>query len=351
MALMLTMMLGVVGCGNKVNPVATIDGESLSEEAYRGYLFSVKIEMEQGFGAGIWELEMEGETMEGIAKERALESAVAMSITSKKAKEMKLKLSSEEKEEAKSIAANYVEQLQDSLAEEGVTEEVIRIMMEDILLSQKVLDELANNFTPSEDAEGLEAFIEQNKAYFESVTAQHVLLSTVDEMGNPMPEEKLKEIEEKAEMILEKALAGEDMGELAKEYSEDPGSKDEGGEYTFQRGQMVPEFEEAAFNGDAGKVYPEVVKTSHGYHIIKTVEKITATEEEMKLAFEENQKAEYINGEIDEWITNAKVEKTELYDTITISKAEALEDAQGPEDELEESSEEESDEGAEEKTE
>ena len=298
--------------------VATINGKPLTLASYKGYLFSVKMEMEEGFGEEIWQFDMEGETMENIAKERALETAVAMSITSEKAKEMKLKLSTQDKEEAKSIAANYMTQLKELLEEEGITENVIRVMMEDIITSQKVLDQLTNQFTPSENEDELQVFIEENKTYFEIVTAQHILVGITDELGNLYPEEKLKKIEEKAEMILRKALAGEDMGELAKEYSEDPGSKDTGGEYTFQRGEMVVEFEEAAFDGQAGKVFPKVVKTSHGYHIMKTIEKITAKEEEMKLAFEEKQKADYINGEIDEWITSAKVEKTNLYNKIKI---------------------------------
>ena len=321
-ALSLVMMLGVVGCGKSTNAVATINGNSLSEDTYKAYLFSVKMEMEQGFGPAIWEMEIEGDSMENMAKERALESAIAMSVTSQKAKEMNLKLSQEDKDEAKSIAANYVGQLKDALSEEGITENTIREMMEDILLSQKVLEELADKFTPSQDAQVYEEFVEENKLYFEKVTAQHVLISTKNEDGTPFDEAQDKEAEEKANMVLEKALAGEDMGELAKEYSEDPGSKDSGGEYTFPRGQMVIEFEEAAFNGEEGKVYPEVVKTDHGYHIVKTIEKLTASEEEMKTAFEEKQKAEYINGEIEEWITSAEVEKTDLYDTITLKKAE-----------------------------
>ena len=322
MVLAIVMALGVSGCGKQPKAVATINGEALAEDTYRAYLFSVKMEIEQGFGPAIWEMEMEGDSMENIAKERALESAVAMLVTSQKAKEMKLKLTSEEKEEAKSIAADYVQQLKEPLAEEGITEETMRGMMEGIIMSQKVLEELAHKFTPSEDTQEFESFIEENKVYFESVTAQHVLLSIKDEEGNLLPEDKQEEAQKLAEEILEKALAGEDMGELAKEYSEDPGSKDEGGEYTFQRGQMVPEFEEAAFNGEEGKVFPEVVATDHGYHIVKTIEKTTATEEEMKTSFEEYQKAEYINGEIEEWITGAKVEKTELYDTIIIKRPE-----------------------------
>lgn len=321
------MMLSMVGCGKKDAPVATIDGEALGESIYRAYLFSVKMQFEQ-FGPEIWDVEMDGETMEQAAKERALESAVVMSVTSKKAKEMNVELSTEDKDYAKQLATEYVTQLEEQLKDEGITEDTIRTMMEEILLSQKVSLELANKFVPTEDEEGYKQFVDENKMYFEKVKAQHVLINTIDENNNPLPEAKEKEAKKKAETVLEKALTGEDMGSLAKEYSQDPGSKDNNGEYTFGRGEMMPAFEEAAFSGEEGKVYPELVQTPYGYHIIKTVEKFAANEEEMKAEYKESQKSMYVNSEIDEWIKNAKVEKTELYDTIKIKRAETSEPGQ-----------------------
>jgi len=318
-ALACVMMLGIVGC-NSAKSVAKIDGKPLSEATYRAYLFSVKMQMEQGFGPQIWEIEMEGESMEKVAKESALESAVAMYVTSQKAKEMKLELTKEEKEEAEQIAKNYVEQFKEPLSEQGVTESIMRKMMEEIIMSQKIVEALSNQFVATEDAEAFASFVEENKMHFEQATAQHVLISTIDEERNPLPEAKLKEAKEKADMVLEKALAGEDMVELAKEYSEDPGFEDNKDGYTFPRGQMVPEFEEVAFNGEEGKVYPELVETVHGYHIIKSIKRINADEADMKAAFEENQKIDYVNGEIDELIKAANVEKTDLYDTVTIKK-------------------------------
>lgn len=334
MALACVMMLGVVGC-KSTKPVAKIDGKPLSEATYRAYLFSVKMQMEQGFGPQIWEIEMEGESMEKVAKESALESAVAMSVTSKKAKEMKLELTKEEKEEAAQIAKNYVEQFKEDLTEQGITESIMKTMMEEIIMSQKVVEALSEQFVATEDPEAFAGFVEENKMYFEQATAQHVLISTVDEERNPLPEAKIKEAKEKADMVLEKALAGEDMVELAKEYSEDPGFEDNKDGYTFSRGQMVPEFEEVAFNGEEGKVFPELVETMHGYHIIKSVKKINANEADMKSAFEENQKIDYVNGEIEELIKAANVEKTDVYDTITMKKPSESQETESPETEEE----------------
>ena len=74
---------------------------------------------------------------------------------------------------------------------------------------------------------------------------------------------------------MKRARAGEDFSKLAKEYSEDPGSKDKGGEYIFPRGQMVPEFEAAAFALGTNQV-SDVVTTQFGYHVIKLSEKFPA---------------------------------------------------------------------------
>ncbi|MFA6383523.1 MAG: protein translocase subunit SecD [Parcubacteria group bacterium] len=80
---------------------------------------------------------------------------------------------------------------------------------------------------------------------------------------------------QKAADILKKALAGEDFAQLAKDNSEDSGSKDNGGEYDFvKKGSFVPEYEAVIFekNLKDGEIYPELVETQFGWHIIKKIE-------------------------------------------------------------------------------
>jgi len=99
----------------------------------------------------------------------------------------------------------------------------------------------------------------------ERVRASHILLNTggKDEAA----------VRKQAEELLAKIKAGADFAELAKKYSEDPGSKEKGGDLDFfPRGQMVPEFEQAAFSLQPGQV-SDLVKTQYGFHIIKVVEK------------------------------------------------------------------------------
>ena len=77
--------------------------------------------------------------------------------------------------------------------------------------------------------------------------------------------------EDKAKELLTKVNAGESFGDLAKKYSDCPSGKKGGDLGWFGRGQMVKEFEEAAFNGQKGATVGPV-KTQFGWHIIKILE-------------------------------------------------------------------------------
>jgi parvulin-like peptidyl-prolyl isomerase len=118
-------------------------------------------------------------------------------------------------------------------------------------------------------------FYDDNPKRFEqpeTVRTAHILLTTRDLTTNQeLPEDKNKAQRGLAEALLKRARAGEDFGKLAKEFSQDPGSKERGGEYVFARGQMALEFETAAFSLRPGQI-SDVVSTKFGYHIIKTLE-------------------------------------------------------------------------------
>src|SRR6266852_3119556 len=103
------------------------------------------------------------------------------------------------------------------------------------------------------------------------VHVQHILLMTVGKT-----DAEVEEIRQKAEDVLKQAKKGAKFEDLAKKYSEDPGTKDKGGDLAWlTQGQTVPEFEKTAFGLDKGKM-SDLVKTQYGFHIIKVLDKETA---------------------------------------------------------------------------
>ena len=99
------------------------------------------------------------------------------------------------------------------------------------------------------------------------------------EPAGPEAEKQFDEVNAKsksdAENLLIRAKLGEDFATLATQYSQDPGSKDKGGDLDFvKKGTFVPEFDDVVF-GDAlktGEVYPTLVESQFGWHIIKKLE-------------------------------------------------------------------------------
>ena len=101
------------------------------------------------------------------------------------------------------------------------------------------------------------------------IRASHILIGFKDSQGKTDTTAALAKIDS----ILTKIKNGADFGEMAKEYSQDPGSKDRGGDLGFfARRQMVKEFDETAFNLKVGEV-SGVVRSRFGYHLIKVTDK------------------------------------------------------------------------------
>jgi peptidyl-prolyl cis-trans isomerase C len=167
------------------------------------------------------------------------------------------------------------------LKAQGLTRDELLSKWTDGELAKAVLiRELKVNVTASD----IQKFYDENPSQFEEpemVRASHILLSTRDAVsGKELSDEQKAAKRKLAEDLLKRARAGEDFARLAKENSEDPGSKDKGGEYKFPRGQMVKEFETAAFALNTNQV-SDIVTTQFGYHIIKLSEKYPARKHEL----------------------------------------------------------------------
>ena len=131
---------------------------------------------------------------------------------------------------------------------------------------------LAKNIKLSDN--DIKAFYERNMKDFElpeMVKASHILI--MPDLSIMDKEKARKAAKAKAEEILKKIKNGGDFAQLAREYSQDTGSKKQGGKLGwFQRGVMVKPFEEAAFSLKKGEI-SGIVETPFGYHIIMVTDR------------------------------------------------------------------------------
>jgi peptidyl-prolyl cis-trans isomerase C len=160
----------------------------------------------------------------------------------------------------------------------GMTrDKLFKTMTEQNTAEAVVMRELKINVTEADARKFYEDT--NNAAKFEQpemVRASHVLQMTQDPKTNKELPQADKDAKHKImEGVLKRARAGEDFAKLAGEFSEDPGSKDKGGEYTFPRGQMAPEFEATAFALKTNEI-SDIFTTQFGYHILKLWEHIPA---------------------------------------------------------------------------
>lgn len=132
---------------------------------------------------------------------------------------------------------------------------------------------------------GVTATDEQVKDWYTQVKVSHILIDPKQflmpkpaaegqpQSPPPTPAQADEQAKQKAESLLTQIKSGADFAQLARENSDDPGSKTKGGDLDWVgHGQMVPEFEQAAFALKPGEV-SNVVKSQFGYHIIKVFDR------------------------------------------------------------------------------
>ena len=153
----------------------------------------------------------------------------------------------------------------------------------------------------------------------ERFKVMHVLISTKQRSD--------EEAHKRAEEVREKALAGVSFETLAEEYSDDPSAKKNKGDLGyFQKGQMVPQFEAAAFAlKKEGEISP-VVKTGFGYHVIRFVDRKPARLrpfEEVRNELVRQLQDAYVNDRVQEYLSAIRNDKsiklnTEAIDALVI---------------------------------
>jgi parvulin-like peptidyl-prolyl isomerase len=250
-------------------PIATVNGVDITAEAFLRELNTRMNILQQRFPPE------QLEQMQPRIREQILDQMIARQLLLQEAKRLNMTITDDE-------LASYRAELEAALppgvnlsavlTQRGISEEqFIRDFNDDILV-RKLIEQTTISATEVADAE-VELFYQENQAQFkqpELATARHLLVA----VKNGQDREAARE---KASQLRERLLAGEDFAELVRAESDDPGSKESGGLYTFPRGQMVPEFEHASFTQEIGAI-GDLVETHFGFHIIKVEKREEARE-------------------------------------------------------------------------
>lgn len=142
----------------------------------------------------------------------------------------------------------------------------------------------------------------------EQVSARHILLKTEgkDEAA----------VSRLAQELVNRLRAGANFAQLAKEFSEDEGSKNNGGDLgSFGKGQMVPEFEQVAFTLQPNQI-SDPIKSQFGYHIIEVTQKQPAFKMDFALVKDQI----YRQLSLPEAMKNAEEQAKKIYDDLTKNK-------------------------------
>ncbi|MDF2548337.1 MAG: hypothetical protein K0R93_3235 [Anaerosolibacter sp.] len=316
LVLLMVVALIVSGCqsgnvgGGTGKAVAKVDSEIISQEQYNKNLIIFKKNYEGVYGTEIWSIDVGGKTFLQAVQENVLDKMISDEVIIQYMEENKIAIDEAEIEKQYADYQQKTEQqaeIKKFFEENKIDESFIKDQIRTELYVKTFREEAEKEL--GLDDKKLEDYYNKNiDAYKDvQVKASHILFKTVDDQRKPLPADQVKKAEETANEVLKRVKNGEDFAKLATEFSEDPGSAQQGGDLGyFGRGMMVPEFEETSFSLQPGEI-SELVKTEFGYHIIKVVDK--KSEQKSFEDVKEEIRGKLIEDGINEKIESIKKEK------------------------------------------
>ncbi|AQX55127.1 peptidylprolyl isomerase [Priestia flexa] len=263
------IIAGVMYQVNRVDAVASVDGDKITKDQLYEVLMS------QG-GTDV------------------LDSMIEQKVINKEAEKKSVTISEKELDkELDALITSYggEDTFNQALEANGIKESEVKKDLETNLKAKKLVEDTIDI---SEDE--MKSYFDENKDSFdqpEQVKASHILVKD----------------EKTANEVKKKLSDGEKFAELAKEYSTDTASKEDGGDLGyFSKEDMVQEFSDAAFDLNVNEI-SEPVKTEYGYHVIKVIDKKAAqdanyenSKEEIKQLLLENK----FQSEYPTWLEETK---------------------------------------------
>ncbi len=299
----LLLSLLVAGCGSSDSDsvpgdsVAVVDGQEIPKSEFDQLIAQART----SYKAQKREFPKAGTPEYATLKNQAVAFLVQRVQFEQKAEELDVSVEDKQVEDRlKQIKKQYFgddqKKYEAGLKEQGLTEEQVKRDIRAQLLQEALFKQVTEEIKVT-DAE-ISAYYAKNKDQYgqpESREIRHILVPT----------------KKQAQSLYDRIEAGEDFAKLAKQFSKDPGSKDQGGKLTVAKGQTVPEFDQTAFMLPKGSL-SRPVKTQYGWHLIEALSAIkpakTTPLSEVKESIKQQLLQTKKNERMTKWVEDTKKE-------------------------------------------
>ncbi len=290
--------IGLAGCGGSdedvpADAVAVVDGQDIARSDYEALIAqakkSYKNQKRDFPAAGSQEFQ--------TLRNQAVQFLVQREQFEQKAEDLDVKVTDKQVDDRlEQIQKQYFggdkKKFEKQLKQQGITETQVRNDIRAQIVSEKIFAQVTGKVTVSDDE--IEKYYAKNKAQYsqpESRDVRHILVKT----------------KKQADDLYAQLENGADFAALAKKFSEDTGSKANGGKLTISKGQTVAPFDQTAFLLKKNAI-SKPVKTEFGYHIIQPLSdtkpaKVTPLKEvraSIKQQLEQTQKNEAMTKWVDD---------------------------------------------------
>jgi foldase protein PrsA len=239
--------------------IAVVDGNSIAKTEFDGLINQAK----RSYEAQKRTFPKVGTSEYNVLKNQAVQFLVQRAQFEQKADELEVEVTDKQVEERlKQIKKQYFagneKRYNEQLKQQGLTDEQVRRDIHAQLVQEGIFKSVTDEVKVSD--KDIADYYEKNKAQYgtpESRDVRHILVPT----------------KKQADQLYTQLKGGADFAKLAKQFSKDPGSKDQGGKLTVNRGQTVEPFDKTAFLLPKNSL-SRPVKTQYGYHLIEPLSAI-----------------------------------------------------------------------------
>ncbi|MCI9335430.1 MAG: peptidylprolyl isomerase [Lachnospiraceae bacterium] len=305
----------VLTTGFKKDEIFRIETMSCTLPEVMVYLTNTQDQYESVYGEEIWKTHLDGVTLEESIKETVLAQLAQIKTMNLLAQQHGVSLEDGEREKAREAAGIYFGSLNETEREAmQVNEEIIEQLYGELALANKVYEFIIKDINPE---------ISDDEA--RSITIQDILIKTYSQDGAgkriAYEETAREDAYERAREILLLAREEEnDFESLVLQYSE--GEK---GTYSFGKGEVEEDFENAAFNLETGEI-SGVVETEDGFHIIKCISTFNREETDAnKVKIVEKRREEVFGQEYDAFVDSlTRTLNEELWNSVAFLEDDAI---------------------------